>query len=38
MKYNVHLYPVVRLKVCDIEAESQIEAIDGRGELARRLR
>lgn len=28
MKYNVHLYAVVRIKVIDIEAESHIEAIE----------
>jgi hypothetical protein len=27
MKYNVHIFPVVRVKVCDIEAESQVDAI-----------
>lgn len=27
MKYNVHIYPIVRVKVCDIEADSQKEAI-----------
>ena len=28
MKYNVHLYAVVRVKVPDVEAESQKEAIE----------
>lgn len=28
MKYDVHLYAVVRVKVNDIEADSQTEAID----------
>lgn len=39
MKYNVHLHAVVRIKVTDIEAESQLEAIEKAepfaGEFAR---
>lgn len=27
MKYNVHVYEVVRVKVVDVEAESQVDAI-----------
>lgn len=26
-KFNVHIFAVVRVKICDVEAESQIEAI-----------
>ncbi len=28
MKYDVHLYAVVRVKVCGVEAASQLEAIE----------
>ena len=28
MKYNAHLYALVRIKVTDIEADSQLEAIE----------
>ncbi len=28
MKYNVHLYPRIRVKVMDVEAKSQSQAID----------
>lgn len=27
MKYTVHLYPIVRIEVKDVEAESQVEAM-----------
>jgi phosphoribosylanthranilate isomerase len=27
MKYDVHIYATVRVKVCGVEAESQVEAI-----------
>jgi hypothetical protein len=33
VKYNVHLYAVVRVKVNDVEAESQTEAIDKAGSM-----